>query len=189
MEWAKRKGGVIKQPNEFGCLLLAPKVLKARGVFYGWRIFSFNTVKEVSCRVVITACQIALAREIIWIFFPPHRVLRNKRHPSGLICLGRVPPGGGSTWTERALSPHWRIRGPGGGLRGDTVPLQFHPKCCNCLWARTGQSNNAHFPLHSLSLLYLLIFVSKWKKIKVFKGPLSCGEWFLTVHFTLTRLC
>lgn len=88
------------------------------------------------------------------------------------------------------MSPHWRIRGSGGARRGgrgrgDIARAQFRPKCCNCLWARTGQSGNAHFHLHSLSCLYLLIFVSKWKKIKVFKGPLSCGERFFNSTFCL----
>lgn len=161
------------------------------GVFYGWKIFSFNTVKEVSCRVVITACQIALAREIIWIFFSPHRVLRNKRHPSGLICLGRVPPGGGSAWTERALSPHWRIRGPGGGevRKGCHSPLAISPKMLQLsLSSNRAEQQRSFSPPFIISPVFTYLCL-KMEKIKVFKGPLSCGERFLTANFTLTRLC
>lgn len=79
------------------------------------KIISFNTVKEVSHSAVITAWQIAPAREIIWIFFFRPLLQQSapkQRHPSGLICLGRVPLGGGSTRGQR---------GPclsSGGLRG-----------------------------------------------------------------------
>lgn len=79
---------------------------------------SFRDVKEVSDRAVITACQIAPAQEIIWIFPPPpfYRAHRNKRppppHPThSLICLGGAPLGGGSAWTERALPEDYRMRG------------------------------------------------------------------------------
>lgn len=54
---------------------------KKGGHFYGKKMFSFNTVKEVSCRAVITACQIAPAREIIWIFFPPSQSAAKQKAP------------------------------------------------------------------------------------------------------------
>lgn len=79
--------------------------------FCGGKISSFRDVKEVSDRAVITACQIASAQEIIWIFFSFQRVLRNKSPHLSLICLGRVPLGGGSAWTERVLPEDYRMRG------------------------------------------------------------------------------
>lgn len=129
-------------------------------------------------------------------FFPPRRVLRNKRHPSGLICLGRVPPGGGSAWTERALSPHWRIRGPGGGevrrgVEGWHSPLVISPKMLQLSLSsnRAEQQRSFSPPLIISPVFTYLCLKMKKKKIKVFKGPLSCGERFLTAHFALTRLC
>ena len=50
----------------------------------------------------------------------------------------------------------------GGSERG--ACKQFFPKRCNCPRDWTVQSGNAHFPVYSLSPLYLLIFVSQGKK-------------------------
>lgn len=76
---------------------------------------SFRDVKEVSDRAVITACQIAPAQEMIWIFLPPLLQSSSKQktpHPThSLICLGGAPLGGGSAWTERALPEDYRMRG------------------------------------------------------------------------------
>lgn len=92
-------------------------------------------------------------------FFSPQRVLRNKRHPSGLICLGRVPPGGGSAWTERALSPHRRIRGPGGGEVRKGVsqsPCNFTQNAAIVSELEQGRATTLISPsIHYLSCIYL----------------------------------
>lgn len=151
-------------------------------------------------------------------FFFSQSAAKQKPPLLSLICLGRVPLGGGSTWTERALPEDYRMRGGemsecvfmcmrvcwrcvylcvmGMGVwwlwgvwmgKGGGGVKQFYPKCCNCPQDWTEQSSNAHFPVYSLSPLYLLIFVSQGKKISVKRGSFM-WRGFLTELYALTWL-
>lgn len=63
---------------------------------------SFRDVKEVSDRAVITACQIAPAQEMIWIFLPPfYRAHQNKRPPTPPHPLSNLPWWGPAGWGAR----------------------------------------------------------------------------------------
>lgn len=53
-------------------------------------------------------------------FFLFTECFETKAPPPSLICLGRVPLGGGSAWTERALPEDYRMRG---GEMGECVSV------------------------------------------------------------------
>lgn len=171
MEWAKRKGGIIKQPNEFGGLLSASRVLKGRGILWLENLLFQYCQRSFLQSSYHSMSNCSSSRNNLD-FFSPHRVLRNKRHPSGLICLGRVPPGGGSAWTERALSPHWRIRGPGGGevRKGCHSPLAISPKMLQLsLRLNRAEQQRSFSPPFIISPVFTYLCL-KMEKIKVFKG-------------------
>lgn len=120
-----------------------------------------------------------------------------------LICLGRVPLGGGSAWTERALPEDYRMRG---GEMSECICVCVHLCVMDvgCSERRGFQAifsqNAAIVPeieqcravtlifqsIHYLLCIYLSLS-HKEKKICVKKGPFM-WRGFLTELYTLTRL-
>lgn len=108
----RHEQGVIKQPNEFVALLKT---------VFKW---SFGFVVE---NLLFQRCQRSFwqssyhsmsncssSRNDLDFFFLFTECFETKApHPPHplLICLGRVPLGGGSAWTERALPEDYRMRG------------------------------------------------------------------------------
>lgn len=102
--------GVIKQPNEFVALLRT--VFKWSPGFVVQNLLFQRCQRSFWQSSYHSMSNCSSSRNNLDFFFLFTECCETKALPPlVLICLGRVPLGGGSTWTERTLPEDYRMRG------------------------------------------------------------------------------